>query len=81
MRELLTAAQVAKMLNVSVPRVYELARLGILYPVRLGRQVRFSEERLRAWIADGGQALPGGWKWRPGDGHESFRDNTGGRNG
>ena len=77
----MTAAEVAKMLNVSVPRVYELARVGLVPRVAIGRQVRFHPDVIQKWVAAGGKALPGGWRWRPGDGHESFRDNTGGRNG
>lgn len=53
---LLTAKQAAEVLQVTLPRVYELAR-GILPPgvvVRMGRQVRFNEESLRAWAANGG---------------------------
>ena len=50
--------------HVGIPRAraYELARQGILPHVRLGRQVRFVPEQVEAWIADGGQALPGGWR-------------------
>ncbi len=58
----------AEMLCVSVARVYELARSGVLpsgVVVRLGRQLRIDEDALREWIRAGGQALPGGWKHNP----------------
>jgi excisionase family DNA binding protein len=51
---LLTAKQTAEILQVSIARVYELARIGLLPCVRLGRQVRFDESILREWIARGG---------------------------
>lgn len=59
---MLTARQVAEMLNVNTARVYQLAREGVLPSVRLLRQVRFSEDAIREFIARGGQALPGGWR-------------------
>jgi excisionase family DNA binding protein len=62
--KLLRAARVAEILDTSTARVYELIRLGILPAVKLGRQVRVAEDVLQAWIAAGGQDLPGGWKWR-----------------
>jgi excisionase family DNA binding protein len=62
---LLNVKEVAKRLDLSLPRVYELAREGILPVVRLGRQIRVDEGRLIAWINDGGRALPGGWKRDP----------------
>ena len=61
--KLLDAPEVAEILNVSRARVYELVRQGVIPVVRLGRQVRVDPDRLRAWIAEGGQALPGGWRW------------------
>ena len=65
MHSLISAEQAAKLLNVSVPRVYDLARSEILPCVRLGRQLRFSEQALTDWINSGGQSLPGGWKREP----------------
>jgi excisionase family DNA binding protein len=56
---LLTAKQASEVLQVKLPRVYELAR-GILPPgvvVRIGRQVRFDEESLSSWLANGGTAI------------------------
>ena len=54
---LLTVGETAKILKVKDHRVYELARLKLLPAVRLGRQLRIDEQRLREWIADGGSAL------------------------
>ena len=65
---LMRVAEASRLLHASKSRVYELAREGILPPgvvVRLGRQVRISEAKLREWIESGGQCLPGGWKRRP----------------
>ena len=48
--KLLTTKQAARVLQVPQPRVYEMAREGLLpsgVVVRLGRQVRLNEERLR----------------------------------
>jgi len=60
--KLLTIPQVAERLQVSPQRAYEMARAGLLPAVRLGRQVRVSEEALEDWIRKGGKALPGGWR-------------------
>ncbi len=49
--------KLAEVLDVTVPRAYELARAGFFPPgvvVRIGRQVRVNEDALRAWIASGG---------------------------
>lgn len=59
---LLTVKSVSEVLGVSEARVYDLIREGILPACRLGRQVRVSEDVLREWIENGGQALPGGWR-------------------
>lgn len=48
--------------RVSLQRVYEMGRCGILPMVRLGRQIRVDEGRLAAWIRDAGRGLPGGWR-------------------
>ena len=63
--KLLKAETVAEILNISPARVYELIRLDILPAVKLGRQVRVEESLLEAWIAEGGQELPGGWRMAP----------------
>jgi excisionase family DNA binding protein len=62
LHRLLTAGQAAERLDVTLARLYELARTGTLPAVRIGRQIRFSPETLAQWIDDGGQALAGGWK-------------------
>lgn len=51
---LLTAKQTAELLQVALPRVYELARLNLIPCVRMGRQIRFDENALREWVARGG---------------------------
>lgn len=56
---LLTAKQTAELLQVTLPRVYELARTGLIPSVRMGRQIRFNEEALRVWAANGGSLQPG----------------------
>ena len=61
-KKLVGAQDVAEMLDVSVQRVYDLARQNLLPHVRLGRIVKFDLDRIEQWIADGGQALPGGWR-------------------
>ena len=53
---LLTAKETAGVLQVTLPRVYELARLGLIPSVRMGRQIRFDEDKLREWATRGGSA-------------------------
>lgn len=52
--QLLTADAVAEVTGMSKPRIYELARIGAMPSVRLGRTVRFSAEALLAWVEAGG---------------------------
>jgi excisionase family DNA binding protein len=47
---LLTAEEVASMLNVPVTWVYRAARTGELPSVRLGRYVRFRLDDILRWI-------------------------------
>jgi len=47
---LLTATQVAKLLQVSVAHVYVLAKRGELPSVRFGRVVRFDEDEIYEFI-------------------------------
>lgn len=54
---LLTAKQVAEILQVALPRVYELVRMGNLPCVRMGRQIRFHESKLMEWIEKGGSIV------------------------
>jgi excisionase family DNA binding protein len=63
--KLLKVADVAMIMNTSVDRVYELARLGLLPVVHLGRQIRVEESALVEWIKTGGAPLPGGWRKIP----------------
>lgn len=62
-KHLLTAAEVSEILQVKTPSVYSLARENRLPGVvRIGRLIRFDEDAIQQYIADGGQTLPGGWK-------------------
>jgi len=54
---LLTAQEVAAILNVRTGRVYELVRSGALPAVHIGRQVRFRKADLELWIAQGGEKV------------------------
>jgi excisionase family DNA binding protein len=57
---LLTAAEVAKELRVSIRHVRRLADAGEMpRPLRLGRVVRWSEAELIRWIAGGCPAAEG----------------------
>jgi excisionase family DNA binding protein len=56
-KPLRTAEEIAPILRVKPARVYEMARVGIIpkgVAVRMGRQVRFDEDRLRVWMENGG---------------------------
>lgn len=52
--KLLTAEPLAKAVNVSTSRIYQLARDGVIPCVRIGRQVRFDPARVAGWIEQGG---------------------------
>jgi excisionase family DNA binding protein len=54
---LLLAAEAAALLRLSENRVYDLAARGVLPCVRIGRQIRFPEDKLLAWIEAGGSPL------------------------
>lgn len=60
--QLLRVPHVARVLDVTEDRVYQLVREGLLPAVRVGRQIRFDADKLRDWIEQGGCALPGGWR-------------------
>ncbi len=45
------ADEIAQILRVPKGRVYELARQGKLPAVRIGRQVRFREDAVEAWLS------------------------------
>lgn len=57
---LLTAKEVSKAMQVPLSRVYELARLKLIPSIRIGRQVRFDEVKLREWAESGGNCLTKG---------------------
>ena len=75
---LITAGDLAGLLEVSKARIYELAREGLLPAVRLGRTIRFSRAAVNAFIRDGGTT---GTTWplrRPNETDERRRsDHTG----
>lgn len=52
--KLLTAEPLARAVNVSTSRIYQLARDGVIPCVRIGRQVRFDPARVAVWLAQGG---------------------------
>jgi excisionase family DNA binding protein len=61
--KLIQAKRASELLSVSLQRLYELARLGIVPVVRLGpRQIRFDEDALIAWARSGGLSNHGGFK-------------------
>jgi excisionase family DNA binding protein len=55
--KLLLAAEAATLLRISENRVYDLAARGVLPCVRIGRQIRFPEDKLLAWVEAGGSPL------------------------
>ena len=61
-QKLIKIPELAAMLDVSGARARELARCRLIPSVRVERQLRFDPEAIGAWIATGGQALPGGWR-------------------
>jgi excisionase family DNA binding protein len=72
---LIQAKRASDVLSVSLARLYELARLGIIPVVRLGpRQIRFDEDALTEWVRQGG--LPA-----EGNGSVQVSELTRGRNG
>lgn len=57
---LIQAKRASEVLSVSLARLYELARLGVIPVVRLGpRQIRFDEDALTEWVKNGGLAVEG----------------------
>jgi excisionase family DNA binding protein len=57
---LIQAKRASEVLSVSLARLYELARLGIIPVVRLGpRQIRFDEDALTEWVKNGGLSAQG----------------------
>jgi len=54
---ILTAAEVAKALHISVARTYALARLGLLPSVKLGRSIRFLADAIIEFLERGGAGI------------------------
>ncbi len=65
---LLSGRDVAEILDLPPSSVYDYARRRLLPCVKIGRNVRFRPEDVRAFIESGGQALPGGWREEPAEG-------------
>lgn len=61
--QLKNAEQVAEQLQVSRFRIYEMARLGLIPSVRLGRQIRFDPRIIDEWIARGGSSGKEQFDW------------------
>lgn len=59
---LITAPTAARLLGVTVQRLYELSREGVVPSVRLGRSFRYSPSALNEFIQKGGVAWSGGWR-------------------
>lgn len=59
---LITAPAAARLLGVTVQRLYELSREGVVPSVRLGRSFRYSPSALNEFIQKGGGAWAGGWR-------------------
>ncbi len=58
---LIKAKQAAEILDVRLPRLYELARLGTIPSVRLGeKSIRFSEPALKEFVDRGGVSQTNG---------------------
>ena len=51
--------------GLSAQSIYEACRQNTIPHVRCGRRVLFDQDVLEAWIQEGGQALPGGWRREP----------------
>jgi excisionase family DNA binding protein len=59
---MLTVAEAADVLRLSVGAVYQLIRADVLPVCRIGRSLRISERALAAFVEGGGRAWPGGWR-------------------
>ena len=60
--KLLTADHLAKQLGLSRHRIYELARVGALPTIHVGRSVRFSAQAVADWLESGGTCAEEGSK-------------------
>ena len=59
LEELLTIADVARVLGISRGSVYGLMRSGELHPVRVGERARFEQTDVRAYLARHRETEPG----------------------
>lgn len=59
---LIAAPAAARLLGISLQRLYELSREGIIPCVRLGRSFRYSPSALNEFIQKGGASWAGGWR-------------------
>jgi excisionase family DNA binding protein len=64
-KKLLKVPVVSGTLDTTDARTRDLIRKGFLKAVRIGRQVRVSEDELRRFIEQGGQKLAGDWRRKP----------------
>jgi excisionase family DNA binding protein len=55
--KLMKVHQVARLLDMTENRVYELCKTEVLPHIRFGRQIRLSEDQLQEFILNGGRAL------------------------
>lgn len=56
-KQFTTARDIAELLNLPLPRIYEVTRKGYFPPgvvVRIGRQIRYNRESLLIWLQNGG---------------------------
>jgi hypothetical protein len=56
-KQFTTARDIAELLNLPLPRIYELTRKGY-FPngivIHIGRQIRYNREGLLSWLQNGG---------------------------
>ena len=64
-KSLVPTEPIARRLGLKPRDVAEMARLGLIPSVRLGRRLRFDPDQVERWIADGGQQFEGGWRKEP----------------
>ncbi len=62
LEKLVTAEEIADSIGIRAAHLLTLAREGIVPCVRFGRRVRFSPSAIEKFVADGGEALAGGWR-------------------
>ncbi len=58
-QELMTAAEVAEMLRVSVWLVWRWTREGVLPSIQLGRNYRFRRSEVERWVTAGARKVTG----------------------